>query len=184
MSRVRSGELLVALILILLGLLFLAGNLGLFNVDWSLFWPLMLILFGAWLIWRAFVPPPRYATGGAFYGFGDYRPDLSGKEIRRLNLSHGFGDFDLDLTRGVIADGENSVRASLGFGDLKVSVPRDVAVRVHVSAGFGDVSAFGEKSSGIAPSLRFQSDDYATATRKLNIDASIGFGDVKVVRAG
>ena len=183
MSRWNSTEVFFALVLIVLGALLLLGNLGLFAFNWNLVWPAILTLFGLWLIWRAFVPAPQHRGGEAYWGFGDYAPDLSGKQIRRENFSHGFGDFDLDLTRAQISDGENFIRASHGFGDLTVIVPRDVSARVHASAGFGDATLFGQHSGGIGPTLTFQSDDYASATRKLNIDASVGFGDVKVIRS-
>lgn len=183
MSRLNSTEAFFALVLIALGALLLLGNLGLFALDWNLFWPVILILFGLWLMWRAFMPAPGHHGGDGYWGFGDYAPDLSGKEIRRENFSHGFGDFDLDLTRAVIPDGESVVHASHGFGDLKVIVPRDLSVRVHASAGVGDTTLFDQHAGGIGPSLSFQSDDYANATRKLNVDASVGFGNVRVTRA-
>ncbi|MEW5720247.1 MAG: cell wall-active antibiotics response protein LiaF [Chloroflexota bacterium] len=181
MKRINSGEAFFALALILIGALLLAGNLGWLAFNWNIVWPLVLILFGAWLIWRAF-QPARY-SGGAAYGFGDYQPDLTGKAIRDENFSHGLGEFDLDLSRATIPDGASAVRASLGFGDLKVIVPRDLAVRVKARAGLGDVAVFGQKDEGIAPAVDFQSDDYATAPRKLDLEASVGLGEVKVVRA-
>ncbi len=183
MSRWNSSEIFFALVLILLGLLFLLGNLGLLVLNWNLVWPGILILFGLWLVWRAFTRAPMGQRNDAYWGFGDFAPDLSGKEIRRESFSHGFGDFDLDLTRAVIPDGESVVRASHGFGDLTVIVPRDLSVRVHASAGFGDATLFDRHSGGMGSSLDFQSEDYPTATRRLNIDASVGFGEVKVVRA-
>jgi lia operon protein LiaF len=70
------------------------------------------------------------------------------------------------------------------MGDLKIIVPRDLAVRVTASAGLGDVRVFGERIDGFSPHIDFKSDDYATATRKLDIEASVGMGDVKVIRAG
>ena len=181
MSRWNLGEMFFALCLILIGALLLAGNLGWLAFNWNMVWPLVLILFGVWLVWRAF-QPARY-IGGATYGFGDYQPDLAGKAIRDENFSHGFGDFDLDLSRATIPDGASSARASLGFGDLKVIVPRDLAVRVKASAGLGDVAVFGQKDEGITPVVEFQSDDYATAPHKLDLEASVGLGEVKVVRA-
>ena len=182
MMRFKSGEVFFALCLILIGALLLAGTLGMLAFNWNMVWPLVLILFGVWLVWRAF--QPAHLIGGAAYGFGDYQPDLAGREIRDENFSHGFGDLDLDLTRAMIPDGRNSVRASHGFGDLTVILPRDLAVRVKANAGFGEVTVFDQKHEGIGPHIDFQSDDYATATRKLDLEASVGFGEVKVVRAG
>jgi lia operon protein LiaF len=131
-------------------------------------------------VWRAFQAQSSHAS--ASYGFGDYRPDLAGKEIRNENFSHGFGDFDLDLTRARFPEGTSAVRASIGFGDLKVIIPRNLAVRVKASAGLGDVSVLGRKDEGISPALDFQSDDYAAAATKLDLDASAGLGEVKVIR--
>ena len=183
MSRLNSFELIVALVFIIIGFMLLAGNLGLFVFDWSMIWALMLIVLGGWFIWRAFQPQPFGSMQtGAAYGFGNCRPDLVGKEIRKESFSHGFGDFDLDLTRAVFPDGTNSVSASHGFGDLKVIVPRDLAVRVKASGGLGDVEIFDQRADGIAPHLDFQSTDYATAARKLDLEVSVGFGDAKVVR--
>lgn len=179
---VRSGRILAALVLIILGLLLLVSNLGLLTLRWDLFWPVLLILFGVWLIWRAFVPRPRNRYAVAFAGMGEYRPDLSGKEIRREEFSHGMGDFDLDLTRATIPDGENFVHVSHGLGDLTILVPGGLAVRVQAKAGMGDVFVFGQNSEGIGPHVDFQSDDYATAARKLSIEASVGLGKVEVVR--
>ncbi len=184
MSRLNSWELFCALCLIVLGLLLLAANLGLFVLNWNALWALMLVVFGGWMIWRAFQPARSWTSSSSVsFGFGDYRPDLAGKEIRRESFSHGFGDFDLDLTRAIIPEGQSTVRASHGFGDLKVIVPRDLAVQVKASAGFGDVTVFGQRAEGIGPHLDFKSDDYATAPHKLDVEASIGFGDVKVIRA-
>lgn len=182
MSRLNSFEVIIALLFIILGFLLLASNLGLFAFDWSMIWALVLIALGGWFIWRAFQPQPFVSQPGVAYGFGDYRPDLAGKEIRQESFSHGFGDFDLDLTRAVFPDGTNRVRASHGFGDLTVILPRDLAVRVKASGGFGDVHVFEQRAEGIGPVLTFQSDDYATAARKLDLEVSVGFGDAKVVR--
>jgi len=183
MARANSGEIFFALALILIGALLLAGNLGWLAFNWtrSVVWPLILILFGVWLIWRAFQPA---RSGGAGYGFGDYRPDLAGMEIRDENFSHGFGDFDLDLTRVQIPEGRHAarVRAWLGFGDLTVILPRELAVRVQASAGLGEVSVLGRKHEGIGPTAEVQSEDYATAPRQLDLEASVGLGEVKVVR--
>ena len=66
---------------------------------------------------------------------------------------------------------------------MTVIVPRDLAVRVHASAGMGEVSVFGEDSGGVTPSRSFQSEDYTNAARKLTLDVSVGFGEVKVIRS-
>lgn len=183
MRRWNSTQVFFALVLIIVGALLLFGNLGVFALNWSLFWPIILILFGLWLISRAFLPATYYGANITSWGLGEYAPDLGGKEIRREKFSHGFGDFDLDLTGAVIPPGESFVRASHGFGDMRVTVPQNLSVRVHASAAVGDVSLFGEDSAGFAPSRTYQSEDYVTAVSKLTIDASVGFGEVRVIRS-
>ena len=76
------------------------------------------------------------------------------------------------------------MRASHGMGDLTIIVPRELPVRVNASAGLGNVFVLGKRSEGISPNVTFQSEDYEGSSRKLNIDASVGLGDVKVLRAG
>lgn len=183
MSRLRSGEALIAVLLILLGLVFLAANLGVLVPDWSLFWPVLVILFGVWLVWRAWQPTPVSMVPMS-WGIGDYRPDLGGQVVHQADFSHGFGDVDLDLTRAQIPDGENVVHVSHGLGDVTVILPRDIAVRAKGSAGLGNVFVLGERAEGFGPSVRFESDDYSSAARKLELEASVGLGNVKILRAG
>lgn len=173
-----NAETVIALAFILIGVLLLAGNLGLVAFNWGVVWSLVLIGLGTWLVWRAFQP----TSSALSFSLGDYHLSLDGKEIRDEDFSHGLGDFDLDLTRAVIREGTSRVRASLGMGDVTVIVPRDLAVRVRASAGMGSVRVFQNKDEGISPSIDFESNDYATATRKLDLEVNAGMGEVKVLR--
>ncbi|MBI5305041.1 MAG: cell wall-active antibiotics response protein [Chloroflexi bacterium] len=179
----RTGRVFGALVLIGLGVLLLLGNLNIFIFRWDMLGPLFLILIGVWLVSRAFVPGWGHSSGDVFAGIGEYRPDLSGKEIRREKFSYGIGDSRVDLTRATFLDGENVVEASQGIGELRVTVPRDLALRVRASAGMGEARLFDEQDAGIDPHVEFQSQDYATATRKLNLTAHVGLGAVRVTRA-
>jgi predicted membrane protein len=177
----NSGRVFWAVVLIVLGVVLLAGNLNLFRFRWDMLWAVMLILVGMWFIWRAFVPVQHHDVN-FFAGIGELRPNLDGKEIRREEFSHGIGECDLDLSRATIPDGENSIKASLGIGELKIRVPRDLAVRVQANAGMGEAEALDQKEDGISPQVIFQSDDYATAARKLAIEANVGLGKVEIKR--
>lgn len=45
-------------ILIALGVLLLLQNLRIITIDvWGVFWPLLLIVFGAWTLWGVFAKP-------------------------------------------------------------------------------------------------------------------------------
>ncbi len=184
MGRFHSGEILAALVLIIFGLVALGGNLGLILLDGSVIWPLLLVAFGGWLIWKAFQPSTGWPEERSQWGVGEFRPDLSSREIRQVEFSHGFGDVDLDLTRAIIPEGESTVHVSQGMGDLMIVLPREVAVRIRGSAGLGDVFVLGERAEGFGPTIRFESDDYPKASRRLALEARVGLGQVRVLRAG
>ncbi|MBI5653394.1 MAG: cell wall-active antibiotics response protein [Chloroflexi bacterium] len=177
----NSGRVFWAVVLIALGVVLLAGNLNLFRFRWDMLWAVTLILVGIWFVWRAFVPAQHHDVN-FFAGIGELRPNLGGKEIRREEFSHGIGECDLDLTRATIPDGESTVKASLGIGELKIRVPRDLALRAQVNAGMGEAQVGDQKDDGIGPQIHFQSDDYATAARKLFIEANVGLGKVEIKR--
>ncbi len=178
----RTGPAFGAVLLIVMGVIFLLGNLNIFVLRWDMLGPLFLILVGGWMIARAVMPRGQHGDQ-TFGGIGEYHLDLAGKEIRREKFSHGIGEARIDLTRAVFPDGENKVEASHGVGELRVIVPSDLAVRVRANAGMGEVRVFDEQESGIDPHLEFQSPDYASATRKLDLLASAGLGAVLVKRA-
>ena len=61
----RRGEPVGAIVLIVVGLLFLLSTLGVLDVDWiSRGWPLLVLLLGIWLLVRRATAPPQY-TGAA-----------------------------------------------------------------------------------------------------------------------
>jgi len=84
----------------------------------------MLILFGVWLIWRAFKPRESISFDrGSDLGIGDSSLDLSGQKIRDNHFSHSFAISISNLARAVMGEGDNRVHASLAFGSLKILLP-------------------------------------------------------------
>lgn len=80
-------------ILLLLGVLLLLENLGLLPFSaWALFWPLALILFGAWLLLR---PRPRHATQAR-----EITIPLDDAREAHLRLDHGAGRLTLGALEG------------------------------------------------------------------------------------
>jgi hypothetical protein len=100
----RSGSVFWAIVLILVGVLFLLNNFGLlpnltFNV-WNLIWPIFLIALGIWFVSRTFV---RHAQGDAEPG----SIPLDGASRAEIKLTHGAGDLTVSAGTGadVLADG-------------------------------------------------------------------------------
>ncbi|MHB0876759.1 MAG: LiaI-LiaF-like domain-containing protein [Anaerolineae bacterium] len=76
-------------ILILLGVLFLLDNLGIFAVSvWSLFWPIILIGVGLWVLWGVIFGRPIVATEQVSI-------PLDGATSARIRIRHGAGRLDV-----------------------------------------------------------------------------------------
>lgn len=184
--RTNPWQLFWSLLLILLGTLLLLGNLGMipFTVDdiFRFGCPAVLILVGIMiLLGAAGWPGWTWVPGGSI---GDYDVSYSGQEIRDLRLSHGLGDMDVDLRDALFPEGTTRVRISTGLGDVKVRLPKDLPVRLVASTGLGDVQVFDRKEDGFGPRIVWVSPDYEGASRRLELDANSGLGDVTVRAAG
>ena len=94
----------------------------------------------------------------------------------------GAGQLTLDLTRLRLLPGERRrVAASIGAGELLVVVPPGMPVAVRAEAGVGDVQVFGVRRNGLRPEVR--SREVSGSGVVLELDLSVGLGQVRVVRA-
>jgi phage shock protein PspC (stress-responsive transcriptional regulator) len=90
----------------------------------------------------------------------------------------GIGDLKLDLSR-VSIDRRIDVKAKVDLGDLRVIVPRNAAVVVDSHAKVGDVKVLGRHDHGRNARLRV-----GDGGGELHLDATIGAGNIDVVRGG
>jgi lia operon protein LiaF len=162
-------------LLVLVGLFLLLGNLGLLPFSLAdLFrygWPLILIVIGILVL---------FGGTKAFGQSADKVIRYEGQSIKDVKLSYSLGDYEIHLTGAVIPEGTATVRVSHGIGDLNIWVPRDVPLAVRATSGIGDVQVFEQKKEGFGPRLDFSSPGYADAPRRLDLQADIGIGDIKV----
>lgn len=111
----KRNRLFWAVLLILMGTLFLAGNLGLISVNvWSLFWPVFLILVGIWYLWGS-------TRGGTEIPPEQDSIPLEGAERAKIRLKHGGGKLRVSggagpdvLASGSFAGGVDSRVQSTG----------------------------------------------------------------------
>ena len=110
-------------------------------------------------------------------GVGDrvYEPASIATVHDRYEL--GLGTLKLDLSR-VPTTETLHVNAWVGFGDLRVIVPRDASVAVDSHAKLGDISVFGAHDEGHNAHI------VAGGGDRLFVDARIGAGEIHVDRAG
>jgi phage shock protein PspC (stress-responsive transcriptional regulator) len=89
------------------------------------------------------------------------------------------GHLTLDLADARLPVGETKVDTRVDVGALTVTVPSDVAVRVHGAAQLGSVQVLGRADDG----RHADASVAQTGRRVLVLDANVGVGQVRVVRA-
>lgn len=102
----------------------------------------------------------------------------------------GVGEMRVDLT-GAKLDGDSAsvqtIRASVGMGELRLTLPDDVAVRVETSARLGGLTARGSIESPDSAidggGIDFQRTfDYGSGATQLVIEAEVGVGHITIER--
>jgi phage shock protein PspC (stress-responsive transcriptional regulator) len=102
-----------------------------------------------------------------------------------LSRSYGVavGELQLDLTETTFRDGETSIDANVGVGELLIIAPPDagIALDVDATASAGDVTVLGRHDEGVDADVRLVAGE-ASAERVLRIDAHVGLGDLTIRR--
>jgi N-terminal domain of toast_rack, DUF2154/Domain of unknown function (DUF5668) len=108
-------------------------------------------------------------------GAGRGNLHLRDLEVRRLDLSMGAGQVDLDLT----GDRQNDVTGNLagGVGQATIRLPKNVGVVVHASGGIGSVSAHGLKHNGD----EYVNDAYGKTPATIHLKVEGGVGQITLI---
>ncbi|SFJ76736.1 cell wall-active antibiotics response protein LiaF [Thermoflavimicrobium dichotomicum] len=104
----------------------------------------------------------------------------SNYELQDLQISHGFTDVKLDLTKAMISEGEKQIMISGWIGDVNIYLPYDLEVSVDASVTLGKLEVLGREARGFRPHLETETPGYAMSKRKVKILVSVLFGDVSV----
>jgi hypothetical protein len=138
------------LIVILVGLLLLAGSLDIPAFNAALFWPLALIAIGVAVLfgaWRRFGAETTGDTVSALAIFGGNRQVVRSQRFRGGALSSFFGGVDLELRQAQLApDAELDVTAA--FGGVTIRVPAGWHIVINGLPIFGGWS---DKTEGDGP---------------------------------
>lgn len=96
-----------------------------------------------------------------------------------------FGGVTIDVSASVLREGETSISAIAIFGSTEVLVPDDIAIRVTGVSIFGGVKVRGRQlGNGFFSVNDYSTPGYAGSLRRLHIDATAIFGEVKIRRQG
>ncbi|MFH0881526.1 MAG: LiaF domain-containing protein [bacterium] len=111
-------------------------------------------------------------------GLGELKTDHFGfLYFDRLKVEGGLGDLKLDL-RGF--EGDGVVDLNIGLGSCHITVPEDVDVRIYYSGNFLssiDLNGFNKVSR-----TEYESKGFGNSKSTLEIDASVGMGNLTVER--
>ncbi len=172
----NRSQILLGVFIVLLGILLLIGNLLNINV-WALFFPLALIGAGLWIILRPRMVAADTAVTQKFIGdidrFGEW-------EVGNEDFTLFIGDINLNMDKAFIPKGDTHLRFSGFVGDIKLTIPKEVAVSIESSAFVSDINLLGTKKESFLSNINIQSDNYELAERCIHIHASGFVNAIKV----
>lgn len=135
------------------GALFLADNLGFLNLSWDNFWPLILIGAGLLMLWSRLAPSQAASPdipGGAHEGvlneyalFGGVDRKVTTDDFRGGHVSAMFGGVEIDLRRASMRGDAATIDVTSMFGGVEFKIPPNWIAVASIAAIFG---GFGNKS--------------------------------------
>lgn len=170
-----KGQLTFAWIVIGFGVLLLIGNLV--GIDFGdVFWPLVLITVGLFLIFRPQIISPVHAK---YYFAGDVKVNKSWnmdkKEIRMFA-----GDVKIDLADLNLPSGVNDFTVTAFAGEVEILAPKDIGVSISTMAFVTNSRIDGKKMEYVLSGLDYATEKYEEAGKKFKLYMQCFAADVKL----
>jgi hypothetical protein len=132
---------------------------------------------------RAGSPATRLPGGTTLALFNAVSISNEDRDLSGHNAAAIFGTLTIDLNGDELPLGESKIRVYSIFSTVDVLLPNDVGVRVTGVSVFGNSKVRGEKSGGgMFATNEYISPGYHQTARRVHIDATSIFGEVKVRR--
>ena len=112
-------------------------------------------------------------------GVGDRSYVVASTQDLRSSYKLGIGELTLDLRDFRFTSPETHVKARVDVGNLRVIVPRDVALQVRGDAQLGEVQILGESDDG----RHARTSIVQPGKHVLVLETHVGVGKVRVMRA-
>jgi predicted membrane protein len=165
--------------LILIGAALLLHNYGIRVFKYG--WPVLIILLGLFLLYHSLRRRTWKAEWrGDFTLVGDVTRTGSAGALDGAHFSHFVGDIDLNLAGSQLKPGINRMAVSHFVGDIRIIVPRGMAVEASGFTFVGDASVFDHKESGLGVSCKAKTASYDTAADKLQLTCNQFVGDILI----
>lgn len=97
-------------------------------------------------------------------------------------VSTVFGDIRVDCRSAILADGEQVLSLNTVFGQVRLVIPATWEYTVEATTVFGEVEASGVRRGGIFSNVVSATQGFGTAQRRLRINTSTVFGEVRIVQ--
>jgi predicted membrane protein len=170
-----KGQLTFAWIIIGFGALLLIGNLV--GIDFgNVFWPLVLITVGLFLIFRPRIISPVHAK---YYFAGTVKVnkswDMSKKEVRMFA-----GDVRIDLADLNLPSGVTDFTITAFAGEVTILAPKDIGVSISTIAFVTDSRIDGKKMEYVLSGLDYATEGYEGASKKFKLYMQCFAADVKL----
>jgi predicted membrane protein len=199
----RSGSLWIGVVLIILGVLLLLDNMyvvDFWDVLWT-YWPLLLIFLGLSKIWGRSIAPRQstmnspgevkgatatvYPTSEANYlsvstVFGNYTVAVQSRSFAGGIVSTTFGDNDIDMLNGELAEGDHTLKLDGVFGSAGIQLPKSMPFAVYANTTFGAINILDQRKEGFSSSLDYTSPDFHLAKKRIRVSISRVFGNITV----
>lgn len=102
-------------------------------------------------------------------------------EVKDMDMWTGIGDLYFDFSRAYIPNQETKIRLRGYIADIHMKLPENVAYKIHASVKIGEATIFNQKGTGpIGGPVTYISDDYETASKKIDIYMDYKIGDITV----
>ncbi len=181
-----DGRKLAGGLIIAVGIIFLLdnfwGGFDFWGLIWK-FWPLVLVLLGAYILKNQ----GRFKSDVSFDGgnsesklFGDLNIDFDGREIGGNKFSTLIGDIRLNLLNASFGPEEQAIDISFLLGDVNIILPHEAAVNLSVQSFIGDVRIGEIKRDGFFKKFEHVDEKYDSAEKKLRIVVSGLIGDLNI----
>lgn len=165
-----------------------------FNDGWKL-WPLLLIYFGAGMIFRNKKMKVSFKTDFPLeekessslrrirgLSIGDVDFKKQNWAVEPMDLYNTIGDYFIDFSKGFIPDKETPVKVRGLIGEVRMIIPEDVPVKISAAVSVGEVKVFDYAPENIRHNITYKAENYDEAARKLNITVELKVGSIRIDR--
>ncbi|ENQ3104753.1 lia operon protein LiaF [Bacillus sp. 491mf] len=101
-------------------------------------------------------------------------------ELEDVNIQYGIGDIEIDLTTAMIPEGETVIVIRGVIGNIRLYVPYDIELSLNHSVIVGRILLPAHEETGFNRNVKFRTEQYKEAPRRIKIISSLIVGDTEV----